>query len=721
MVHSYSQVFFSTNTAFAFLIFLVTFMDFFTGLFGLVSVVTANLLARYLQLEKENIKQGYYGFNALLTGMGLGIYFQPGWLLLLIVVVAGILSLFLSVVLQGVIGKYRLPHLTLPFILALWTMMLAGREFTTIGLNERGVYALNDMYRLGGASMVKLYEWWNALAMPTALRAYFLSLGAVLFQYSVLAGILMATGLLLYSRIAFTLSFLGFFTAWYFYQIIGVPITEITYSYIGFNYILTAIAIGGFFIIPRWQSYIWVVVVIPLVALITISLSKVLWIFGLPVYSLPFNIVALGFLYVLQFRTKAINGLDNYFVQYNSPEKNLYAYTSYRERFGDENPVWMHLPFHGEWRVTQAWDGAYTHKGEWRHAFDFEMTDEEGRTYRNAGDYPEDYYCYNKAVLAPANGVVEEIRDDIEDNIIGERDLEHNWGNTIIIKHHENLYSKLSHLLPGSFSVREGDKVKTGTSLARCGNSGNSPYPHLHFQLQATPFVGSKTLPYALNGLLINRQGVQELHVQTIPQLNDLVANVQPHASLRTAFTLVPGQKICWELRQPTAACEQWQVEVDAFYNRYLQCAASGAKAWFRVQDSLFRFTHYEGPKDTLLFYFYLAMQRVSFGYYKGMAIHDQLPLNRVFTVPQLFWQDFIAPFYRYLHATYVLQYPADEAVFITRTVHLKGKITRRGISKARSEMLFELVTDANGLQRFVFDNGKQKWEAICSDQSACS
>ena len=37
-----------------------------------------------------------------------------------------------------------------------------------------------------------------------------------------------------------------------------------------------------------------------------------------------------------------------------------------------------------------------------------------------------------------------------------------------------------------------GDDVKKGQLLARCGNSGRSPYPHLHFQFQKSQPICSR-------------------------------------------------------------------------------------------------------------------------------------------------------------------------------------------------------------------------------------
>jgi len=170
--------------------------------------------------------------------------------------------------LKAFIGKYALPYLSIPFVLSLWALTLASREFSALGLNERGIYTLNDLYIIGGNLLVQMYEWWNNIALPFSIKAYFLSLGAIFFQYNVFVGIIIAIGVLIYSRIGFTLSLIGFYTAYFFYSIIGAQFSEVTYSYIGFNYILTAIAIGGYFIVPNFRSYLWSVLLIPLVAIL---------------------------------------------------------------------------------------------------------------------------------------------------------------------------------------------------------------------------------------------------------------------------------------------------------------------------------------------------------------------------------------------------------------------------------------------------------------------
>lgn len=99
---------------------------------------------------------------------------------------------------------------------------------------------------------------------------------------------------------------------------------------------------------------------------------------------------------------------------------------------------------------------ADTHKENWRHAWDFEIRDEMGHTYRNSGAQVSDFYCYDKPVLAPADGWIEDILDGIEDNSVGEVNLEQNWGNTVVIRHAEQLYSAMSHLKIDSIKVSKG-------------------------------------------------------------------------------------------------------------------------------------------------------------------------------------------------------------------------------------------------------------------------
>jgi len=714
LLRSYSQVLFSNNAWFGGILLIITFIDFYVGLAGLVSVLTALFAGSLIGLSDYKIKEGYYGFNALLVGVGLGVYFEPGLLLLTIIFFSGILTAFVAVALEGVIGKYGLPFLSLPFMVTFWILMLASREFVAIGLNERGVYVLNDLYALGGHTLVRIYEEWNELPVHTSLRTYFLSLSAIFFQHNILAGILASLGLLLFSRIAFTLSFVGFYVAYIFYLVLGIPFTETTFSYVGFNYILIAIALGGFFIIPNRNTFLAIILIVPMVVILTIALLEIFTLIQLPVHSFPFNIATLTFLYVLKFRVDNRINLNAIFWQQNSPERNLYNFVNFNERFGKETPIPIHVPFFGEWTVTQGHNGKYTHKDDWRHAWDFEITDDDGKTYKNDGDVAQDYYCFDKSIIAPADGTVEEVVDDIDDNTIGERNLEFNWGNTVVLKHSEFIFTKLSHLKQNSIQVKPGDKVKKGDVLAKCGNSGNSPYPHLHFQVQSTPYIGSKTIDYALSDVLVKKNNSVSLASIANPGEGAIVSALPVNPELKKAFTLVVGRKINFEI-PATRETMEWEVKRDYLLNKYVECAKTKSRAYFKSDDAMLHFIHFEGDRKSLLYFFYLAAYKISFGFYNNLVLHDSLPVNMIFHPRKIVVQDFSAPFMRYLKGEYEVRYPEMSRSLADRTIRLTGSVKKKVFSKLVDDASFHFIIDSGGLRAFSFMSGKIKYEAQCT------
>ncbi|WP_217247937.1 M23 family metallopeptidase [Streptomyces sp. AC602_WCS936] len=67
------------------------------------------------------------------------------------------------------------------------------------------------------------------------------------------------------------------------------------------------------------------------------------------------------------------------------------------------------------------------------------------------------------------------------------------YGNAIVIKHGSGTYSQYAHL--SKINVKVGQVVKTGQSIAKSGNTGNSSGPHLHFEIRTTPNYGSAVDP----------------------------------------------------------------------------------------------------------------------------------------------------------------------------------------------------------------------------------
>ncbi|TLX56049.1 peptidase M23 [Stutzerimonas nosocomialis] len=69
-------------------------------------------------------------------------------------------------------------------------------------------------------------------------------------------------------------------------------------------------------------------------------------------------------------------------------------------------------------------------------------------------------------------------------------------GNFVRIRHRDGTESAYLHLQKGSVVVRPGQKVGTGTLLARSGNTGRSTGPHLHFVVQKSDGQSLVSIPF---------------------------------------------------------------------------------------------------------------------------------------------------------------------------------------------------------------------------------
>lgn len=178
----------------------------------------------------------------------------------------------------------------------------------------------------------------------------------------------------------------------------------------------------------------------------------------------------------------------------------IYATIKYRNKDLDHIDQYVpkvkyQLPFHGEWYTGNGGVTKNTsHSWEiipQRFAYDFYIVDEEGSSYNGDSKDLHSYYCYGKDILAPADGIVISIKNSFPDCRImddgqADPDTPDIGGNRIIIRHSSTEYSTICHLMPQSITVNKGQKVRCGDVIARCGNSGNTTEPHIHFQVQNT-------------------------------------------------------------------------------------------------------------------------------------------------------------------------------------------------------------------------------------------
>lgn len=656
---SYSQVFFSDNKVLAGLLLGATFLDPVAGGSGLLAVIFAVLFVNGIGLNPVLVNNGTYTFNVLLTGLALGAFYDFSLTYVILLAVAALITVLITVAVSAVSSRYKLPFLSLPFVLSVWILFLNLRVISFPDLHPRFLFGAFSAHAAGIDPIDKFGLLLDTNYLPCVISGYFHSLGAVFFQHNVIAGIIIAGGLLYSSRISFTLSLIGYISGYLFFNYVQFPSGDIHFADFGFNYILTAMAIGGFFLIPSWKTYLTVIVVTPVIGLLSVALFRFAVPYFLPLYSLPFTI---SVILILQLLYSRYSGKQLHLVQYQlySPEKNLYAFHTYMERFKNDTLLHIHLPFYGEWNVSQGHSGKITHKDEWRFAWDFVVKDEEQNTFRLPGKSLADFYCYALPVLAPADGTVVTLIDGIEDNEIGDVNLNENWGNTIVIRHSEYIFTKISHLKKDSFKVKEGDFVKKGELIALCGNSGRSPEPHIHFQVQSTPFAGAKTIEYPVCYFVTKNEGQFELHSFDSPREDVTLLPPRPDSLLQKAFHFIPGMEMKIQVKNENEVqIENWEVRTDELNNSYFYCMRTGSTAYFTNNETLFYFTSYSGDQDAFLYYFFLGAYKILLSYFQDLEIHDNLPVE----TRQLKWikpvQDFAAPFV-------IFNKPVYKALFIS-------------------------------------------------------
>jgi len=153
-----------------------------------------------------------------------------------------------------------------------------------------------------------------------------------------------------------------------------------------------------------------------------------------------------------------------------------YAWPPETSTLGDDEtiaPIALQLPtpLGLEVHITQGNDGAFSHFGDERFAWDFGVE-------------------LGTEVRAAAAGVVVWIRDD--STSFGTTPDFKEDANFAVLDHGGGLFTSYVHLAADSARVAIGDVVDAGEVLATTGLSGQMTGPHLHFQVEN---VWSESLP----------------------------------------------------------------------------------------------------------------------------------------------------------------------------------------------------------------------------------
>ena len=645
ILNSYSEILFLENYKIGLILLIITFTSPSLAFSGIVSVISAYLFAKFLNLGNEFLNSGFYTYNSLLVGLSVGYLFKIDLLTSIFLVIVGIFTFVVSFALYNMFSYYlKLPILSLPFVIVSSLIYLAVYNYSSLFVVS--LYPHNQFLNLNDI-------------FPDWLNGYFKSLGAIFFMPDVWVGLVIAVILFFSSRILFLLSIIGYYVGTLAVAILSGSFNLEFSDPSHFNFILIGMAIGGVFLIPSIQSYLLSIVAV-LSSIILLSATKTFWaLYGIPAFTLPFNLISLLFIYILgiiafPFVAKIIR---------KTPEETLDFYLTNINRFkGYERTLF--LPFSGKWTVWQGFNGKWTHKGAWKYAYDFVITDEEGKTYKNDGLHLEDYYAYRKPVLSPIRGRVIKVINDLPDNQIGEVDKENNWGNLVIIYDERGFYVEISHFSQNSIRVKEGDWVEIGTFLGLCGNSGYSPQPHIHIQVQLLDYIGAYTVPFSF----VNYVSEGVFFSNDLPKENEVVEPifVDKSLDLKTSFAL--DNRFIYEVYEKGKKVDEFEIKVEMALDGTFYFKSDKGKLYFGKLNGTFYFYRLDG-NDEYLKDFFLALPKMPLAYRKGLKWEDFIPIK---TVLNSFHKSIILLISSFYHNFAKVKY---EGIF-TDEYNIEGKVS---------------------------------------------
>jgi Peptidase family M23 len=173
--------------------------------------------------------------------------------------------------------------------------------------------------------------------------------------------------------------------------------------------------------------------------------------------------------------------------------------------------VAVDLPLEGEWTVVAGGRSTllshhYRHPHV-RNALDFARL-VNGQAFVGDPEHEASWHSFGQPVLAPADGTVLSVRDDLADEPVGV--IGQGKGNSIVLDMGEGHYVVFMHLQQGSALIRPGQSVTRGQRIAAVGDTGESLSPHLHLQIQDRPSLDDdevRTFPMVFEHSTLTRGG----------------------------------------------------------------------------------------------------------------------------------------------------------------------------------------------------------------------
>jgi hypothetical protein len=228
--------------------------------------------------------------------------------------------------------------------------------------------------------------------------------------------------------------------------------------------------------------------------------------------------------------------------------------------------------------------------------------------------------------------------DGYPDNPPGQADKENNWGNYVIIYDYRGFYVLLCHFAQNSIKVKKGDKVEKGTLLGLCGNSGYSPQPHIHMQVQLLPYAGAPTVPFVVDSYITEGGNFKDY---SVPKEGEILESFYPDRALKEKFNLLLDEEYNFKLIED-GWVRKIKLAVSMAPDGTFYLTDGENKLYFGTNFGTFYIYNCECENDTSLKLLYLAVSKLPLNLSKVEIWRDYLPLD-VLNI------GFLKPLFRFL------------------------------------------------------------------------
>jgi len=258
------------------------------GAISIFGVLVSTATAVVLKADRGMIRDGLFGFNGALVALALIAFtsedFRHGavpsvYLTVYIAFAAGMTTVVFAS-LAALLEPHKVAPLTMPFVLVGWLFL----------------FAVLDLHNIDAGPLAKpvspsQYDATIQYSLSTWYRGIGNAIGQIFFQDNWVSGYLIVAAIAVNSRISALMALAGANVAAFVAAVYGAPEGAISDGLFGYNAALTAIALGGFFLVLTLPAALYTLFGVVLSTWLWASVAIFLEPIGMPVLTSTFVIV----------------------------------------------------------------------------------------------------------------------------------------------------------------------------------------------------------------------------------------------------------------------------------------------------------------------------------------------------------------------------------------------------------------------------------------------